>query len=206
MSSVVNNSINQVISRTVLTSTTTFLAVMALYIFAGRASTVHGLAFVMLFGTLVGTYSSIAIASPILVLREYLFRVYVWVYPIVGVGLLVYYALVWKAPGEFFGTWPGWVWAVLQLGWVAVTWGAVRARAAQTAWPLAEKSPVFVKALAAISLLAPGAAVVLGLLATLARVEARAAWAGPAAVGAIVTIPVTWILVRMAWGKPTQNN
>jgi len=48
--------------------------------------------------------------------------------------------------------------------------------------------------------------VVLGLLATLARVEARAAWAGPAAVGAIVTIPVTWILVRMAWGKPTQNN
>ncbi|MFO8015186.1 MAG: protein translocase subunit SecD [Phycisphaerae bacterium] len=204
--SVVNNSINQVISRTVLTSTTTFLAVMALYIFAGRASTVHGLAFVMLFGTLVGTYSSIAIASPILVLREYLFRVYVWVYPIVGVGLLAYYVFVWKTPGAFFGTWQGWVWAVLQVGWVAVTWGAVRARADGQTWPLAEKSSVLVKALAAVSLLAPGAAVVLGLLAALARVEARAAWAGPAAVGALVTVPVTWILVRMAWGKAAEKS
>ncbi len=204
--SVVNSSINQVISRTVLTSTTTFLAVMALYVFAGQASTVHGLAFVMLFGTLVGTYSSIAIASPILVLREYLFRVYVWVYPIVGVGLLAYYALLWKAPDAFFGMWIGWVWAVLQLAWVAVTWTAVRARAEGRTWPLAEKSTVLVKALAAVSLLAPGAAVVLGLLATLARVEARAAWAGPAAVGAIVTIPVTWILVRMGWGKAAEKS
>jgi len=199
--SVVNSSINQVISRTVLTSTTTFLAVAALYAFAGRASTVHGLAFIMLFGTLVGTYSSIAIASPILVLREYLFRVYVWVYPIVGVGLLGYYAFVWKGPAEFFGAWTGWLWMVLQLGWVAVTWWAIRSNAAGEPWPVAEKSPVLVKALAAISLLAPGAAVVLGLMTAMGRSEVRSAWAGPAAVGALVTVPVTWVLCRMAWGK-----
>jgi len=203
---VVNGSINQILSRSVLTSTTTFLAVMALYIFAGRASTVHGLALVMLFGTLVGTYSSIAIASPILVLREYLFRVYVWVYPIVGVGLLGYYAFVWKGPAEFFGAWPGWLWTVLQVGWVAVTWRAVRARAAGEPWPPAETSPVLVKALAAISLLAPGAAAVLGLMTAVGGTAGRSAWAGPAAVGALVTVPVTWILVRMAWGKRAGKN
>ncbi|MEA3368600.1 MAG: protein translocase subunit SecF, partial [Planctomycetota bacterium] len=199
--SVVNTSINQVISRSVLTSTTTFLAVAALYVFAGRASTVHGLAFVMLFGTVVGTYSSIAIASPILVLREYLFRVYVWVYPIVGVGLFGYYAFVWKGPAEFFGAWPGWLWMVLQLGWVAVTWWAIRSSAAGEPWPVAEKSPVLVKVLAAISLLAPVAAVVLGLMTAIGRSEVRSAWAGPAAVGALATVPVTWVLCRMAWGK-----
>jgi len=199
--SVVNTSVNQVLSRTVLTSTTTFLAVAALYVFAGRASTVHGLAFVMLFGTVVGTYSSIAIASPILVLREYLFRVYVWVYPIVGVGLFGYYAFVWKGPAEFFGAWTGWLWMVLELGWVAVTWWAIRTNAAGEPWPVAEKAPVLVKVLAAISLLAPVAAVVLGLMTAIGRSEVRSAWAGPAAVGALATVPVMWVLCRMAWGK-----
>jgi SecD/SecF fusion protein len=64
--SVINDSINQTISRTVLTSGTTLLAVGMLYVFGGAG--VHGFAFAMLVGVLVGTYSSVAIASPILML------------------------------------------------------------------------------------------------------------------------------------------
>ena len=61
---IINDSINQTISRTVMTSMTTLLAVGVLYIWGGDG--VHGFAFAMLIGVLVGTYSSIAIASPIL--------------------------------------------------------------------------------------------------------------------------------------------
>ncbi len=64
--SVINDSINQTISRTVLTSGTTLLAVGMLYTFGGAG--VHGFAFAMLIGVLVGTYSSVAIASPVLML------------------------------------------------------------------------------------------------------------------------------------------
>jgi len=63
---IINHSINQTISRTILTSGTTFLAVLILYVFGGPG--VHGFAFAMLIGVLVGTYSSIAIASPALVI------------------------------------------------------------------------------------------------------------------------------------------
>ena len=61
---IVNTSINQTISRTVLTSGTTLLAVGTLYFFGGPG--VHGFAFAMIIGVLVGTYSSIAVASPAL--------------------------------------------------------------------------------------------------------------------------------------------
>jgi len=64
--SVLNTSINQTISRTVLTSGTTFLAVLTLYIFGGEG--VHGFALAMLIGVIVGTYSSIAIAAPLLLI------------------------------------------------------------------------------------------------------------------------------------------
>ncbi|MFN3166860.1 MAG: protein translocase subunit SecD [Phycisphaeraceae bacterium] len=63
---IINLSINQTISRTVLTSGTTFLAVATLYFIGGPG--VHGFAFAMLLGVIVGTYSSIAIASPILLI------------------------------------------------------------------------------------------------------------------------------------------
>ncbi len=63
---IINDSINQTISRTVLTSGTTLMAVGTLYIFGGPG--VHGFAFAMLLGVLVGTYSSIAIAAPILII------------------------------------------------------------------------------------------------------------------------------------------
>jgi SecD/SecF fusion protein len=63
---IINDSINQTISRTIMTSLTTLLAVIVLYIWGGDG--VHGFAFAMLVGVFVGTYSSIAIASPILLL------------------------------------------------------------------------------------------------------------------------------------------
>ncbi|MBW2632161.1 MAG: protein translocase subunit SecF, partial [Deltaproteobacteria bacterium] len=59
---IVNSSINQVLSRTVLTSATTLLVVLALFIFGGAV--IHDFAFALLVGILIGTYSSIFIASP----------------------------------------------------------------------------------------------------------------------------------------------
>ncbi len=61
----VNLSINQTLSRTVLTSGLTFLTVMALFLFGGQV--LNNFAFALVVGILVGTYSSIFIASPILV-------------------------------------------------------------------------------------------------------------------------------------------
>ncbi len=61
---IIDLSINQTFSRTVLTSFTTFTVVLVLYIFGGVA--LQGLAFTLLVGVLVGTYSSVFIASPIL--------------------------------------------------------------------------------------------------------------------------------------------
>jgi preprotein translocase subunit SecF len=57
-------SINQTLSRTLLTSGATMLAVIAILIWGGE--TLHGLSLVMLVGIIVGTYSSIYIASPVM--------------------------------------------------------------------------------------------------------------------------------------------
>ncbi|MEM9417823.1 MAG: protein translocase subunit SecD [Planctomycetota bacterium] len=65
---IINDSINQTVSRTVLTSGTTLIAVLTLYLLGGPG--VHGFAFAMLIGVLVGTYSSIAIAAPILLIGD----------------------------------------------------------------------------------------------------------------------------------------
>jgi preprotein translocase subunit SecF len=62
---VVNRSINQTLSRTVLTSGLTFLTVLSLYIFGGQV--LHGFSFALVIGILIGTYSSIAVAAPMLV-------------------------------------------------------------------------------------------------------------------------------------------
>jgi len=64
-SSVVNLSVNETLSRTILTSGTTLLVVLALFIFGGGV--IHNFAFAMLVGIMVGTYSSIFIASPVLI-------------------------------------------------------------------------------------------------------------------------------------------
>ncbi|RKY23578.1 MAG: hypothetical protein DRP62_05640, partial [Planctomycetota bacterium] len=62
----ISNSINQTISRTILTSFTTFIVVLIMYIFGGQA--LRGFTFAIGFGIIIGTYSSIAIAAPVLLL------------------------------------------------------------------------------------------------------------------------------------------
>ena len=62
----INDSINQTLSRTIITSFTVFLVVVVMYIFGG--SGLRGFNFVILVGVVVGTYSSIAIAAPLLLI------------------------------------------------------------------------------------------------------------------------------------------
>ena len=65
LADLVNRSINQTLSRTVLTSGLTFLTVLSLFIFGGQV--LHPFALALVIGILIGTYSSIAVASPMLV-------------------------------------------------------------------------------------------------------------------------------------------
>ncbi len=62
---VINRSINECLSRTVLTSVTTFMVSITLYLLGGPV--IHDFAFALTFGVVVGTYSSMFIASPTLV-------------------------------------------------------------------------------------------------------------------------------------------
>ena len=64
LDTVINRSVNQTLSRTIITSGTTFVAVLALYIFGGGV--IHDFALAMLLGVLAGTYSSIYVAAPVL--------------------------------------------------------------------------------------------------------------------------------------------
>ena len=63
--SVINHSINETLSRTIITSLTTFVVVLSLYLFGGTV--IHDFAFAILVGVVVGTYSSIFVASPLMV-------------------------------------------------------------------------------------------------------------------------------------------
>ncbi len=65
LSEIINSSINQTLSRTLLTSGTTLLVVLALFFFGGEI--IHDFSFALLVGVFVGTYSSIFIASVFLV-------------------------------------------------------------------------------------------------------------------------------------------
>ncbi len=60
-----NVSINDTLSRTVMTSVTTLLALLALFIFGGEV--IRGFAFAMIWGVVIGTYSSIFVAAPVLI-------------------------------------------------------------------------------------------------------------------------------------------
>lgn len=66
LTTIINDSVNQVISRTVVTSLTSAMVLLALFIFGG--SVIHDFSFALLTGVIVGTYSSIFIASPVLTL------------------------------------------------------------------------------------------------------------------------------------------
>ena len=65
---IINDSINQVMGRSVVTSLTTALVILSLFVLGG--SSIHDFALTLLIGVLVGTYSSIFIASPILSLKK----------------------------------------------------------------------------------------------------------------------------------------
>ena len=83
---IINTSINQTISRTVLTSFTTFLVVMVLYTVGGRG--IHGFSFALLIGIIVGTYSSIGIATPLLYRPQLLHRVMLVIVGFAFVGVV----------------------------------------------------------------------------------------------------------------------
>jgi preprotein translocase subunit SecF len=65
---IINKSINETLSRTILTSVTTLVVVLALFVLGGGI--IHDFAFALIVGVLVGTYSSIYVASPILLARQ----------------------------------------------------------------------------------------------------------------------------------------
>jgi preprotein translocase subunit SecF len=60
---VINRSVNQTLSRTVMTSGLTFIAVLALFLFGGPV--LHGFSLALVIGIIIGTYSSVFVASPI---------------------------------------------------------------------------------------------------------------------------------------------
>lgn len=64
LGTIINTSINQTLSRTVITSGTTFIVVLVLFLFGGTV--IRGFAFAMCVGVIVGTYSSIFVASPLI--------------------------------------------------------------------------------------------------------------------------------------------
>lgn len=68
MDNIFNASINEVLSRTIITSLTTFIAAASLFFFGGEV--IHDFSLALLVGIAVGTYSSVFVASPIVVLLE----------------------------------------------------------------------------------------------------------------------------------------
>ena len=65
MESVINQSINESLSRTIVTSLTTFLVVLILFLVGGEV--IHAFSFAMIIGVIIGTYSSIFVASPVVI-------------------------------------------------------------------------------------------------------------------------------------------
>ena len=65
---IINRSINQTLSRTLLTSLTTLMVVVALFVLGGGI--IHDFAFALIIGIIVGTYSSVYVASPILIVWQ----------------------------------------------------------------------------------------------------------------------------------------
>ena len=61
---IINRSVNETLSRTLLTSLTTLVVVVALFVLGGGI--IHDFVFAMILGVIVGTYSSVYVASPIL--------------------------------------------------------------------------------------------------------------------------------------------
>lgn len=114
----INNSLNQTLSRTLLTSTTTFLVVFILYAWGGKG--VHGFSFALLIGVVVGTYSSLGVATPLLY-RPRLLRAVVVV--IASLGLI----------GIVFAEVDGQKWRLIWSGVIAASCAGYLARGQMSA-------------------------------------------------------------------------
>ncbi len=101
----INTSINQTLSRTVLTSLTTLLVVVVMYVAGGAG--IHGFSYAMIIGVVVGTYSSVAIATPLLLHPNLLKWIINLIVAVVLVGLAFsmerkeFQILVWVLAGGF---------------------------------------------------------------------------------------------------------
>ncbi|MCO6439070.1 MAG: protein translocase subunit SecD [Phycisphaerae bacterium] len=84
--SLINMSINQTLSRTLLTSGTTLLVVLLLYTLGGDG--VHGFAFALLAGIIIGTYSSIGVAAPLLLVPVFLRRIVIAIITLAVIGII----------------------------------------------------------------------------------------------------------------------
>jgi preprotein translocase subunit SecF len=71
LGTIINISVNQTLSRTILTAGTTIMAIIALYVFGGTV--IHDFAFTMVVGVITGTYSSIYVACPVVIYWEKIF-------------------------------------------------------------------------------------------------------------------------------------
>ena len=65
---VINKSVNEVLSRTIITSMTTFFSALALFVFGGEV--IHDFALAIMLGIIIGTYSSVFVASPIVLMLK----------------------------------------------------------------------------------------------------------------------------------------
>ena len=83
----INQSINQTLSRTLITSLTTLLAVIVMYVVGGVG--IHGFAFAMIVGTLSGTYSTIAIATPMIQNPRALYFVTIILAVLTAIGMVI---------------------------------------------------------------------------------------------------------------------
>ena len=114
----INVSINQTLSRTVLTSMTTMLAVVVMYTAGGAG--IHGFSFAMIIGVMVGTYSSLAIASPLLLHPNLLKWIIIVLVAIVLVGFALYMEdrvlqiMAWGLAGMGVGGLADWVAGALE--------------------------------------------------------------------------------------------
>ena len=72
ISEIANISINETLSRTIITSITTLLALLSIYVLGGEI--LRGFSFAMILGVIIGTYSSMFVASPVLKLLKVSFK------------------------------------------------------------------------------------------------------------------------------------
>jgi SecD/SecF fusion protein len=91
--SLINDSLNQTLSRTLITSLTTFMAVMVMYVLGG--SGIHGFAFAMIIGSISGVYSTIAIATPMLHHPRAMWVVSIILAALTAMGLVMMIPFAW---------------------------------------------------------------------------------------------------------------